>query len=72
MLDRLRNDPGHLRASECRADAELERLEQTRELSRVWMHVDMDAYFASVAMLDRPELRSKPMAVGGIGMISTG
>ena len=31
------------------------------------IHVDMDAYYASVAQLDHPELRGKPIAVGGGG-----
>lgn len=29
------------------------------------IHVDMDAFFASVAQLDNPELKGKPIAVGG-------
>lgn len=29
------------------------------------IHIDMDAFFASVEQLDRPELRGKPIAVGG-------
>lgn len=31
------------------------------------IHIDMDAFFASVEQLDHPELRGKPIAVGGDG-----
>lgn len=46
-------------------------LEATRDLSRIWLHVDMDAFYAAVETLSNPSLEGKPMAVGGLSMIST-
>ena len=51
------------------ADRLLEKLEKKRNLSHTIVHVDMDAFYAAVEMLDRPELRELPMAVGSKHML---
>lgn len=44
-------------------------LESTRDLSRVIVHIDMDAFYAAIEIRDNPSLADKPMAVGGTGMM---
>ena len=34
---------------------------------RIILHADMDAFFAAVEQLDRPELRGKALLIGGVG-----
>ncbi|KAI8993891.1 DNA/RNA polymerase [Trametes punicea] len=51
-------------------DKLIAQLEAKRDLSQAIVHVDMDAFFASVEVLDNPDLASKPFAVGH-GVVST-
>lgn len=53
-----------------KADEYIAELELTRDLSQHVVHVDCDAFFAAVEELDRPELKTVPMAVGK-GVLTT-
>lgn len=53
-----------------KADAYIAALESERDLSQTIIHVDCDAFYASVEELDRPELKTVPMAVGK-GVLTT-
>ncbi|KAL5706788.1 DNA-directed DNA polymerase [Ranunculus cassubicifolius] len=53
------------------ADKKMAELEASRDLSKTWLHVDMDAFYAAVETLDNPSLKGNPMAVGSMSMIST-
>ncbi|KAA6417424.1 MAG: DNA polymerase kappa-like [Trebouxia sp. A1-2] len=63
--------PAELAASTKAMDRKMLALEATRDLTKVWAHVDMDAFYAAAEELANPSLKTKPMAVGGIGMVCT-
>lgn len=63
--------PSHLSHYQKIADKRILELEASRDLSRIWLHVDMDAFYAAVETLSNPMLKGRPMAVGTMSMIST-
>ena len=53
------------------AKSRIEFLKEQRRFDKIWMHLDMDMFFAAVEIRDNPSLANIPMAVGGMSMIST-
>mmetsp|Transcript_12235 Transcript_12235/g.14057 ORF Transcript_12235/g.14057 Transcript_12235/m.14057 type:complete len:238 (-) Transcript_12235:3-716(-) len=71
MRDKIKvTRPGNLASVTVAVDKYVEMLEDV-DLSQIYCVVDMDMFFAAVEIRDRPELRKKPVAVGGMSMIST-
>ncbi|KAH9839306.1 DNA/RNA polymerase [Rhodofomes roseus] len=59
-----------LRSVEQSVDHLLVKLEAQRDLTQIIVHVDMDAFYANVELLDNPSLKGKPFAVGK-GVLTT-
>ncbi|KAJ3414641.1 hypothetical protein HDV05_006282 [Chytridiales sp. JEL 0842] len=63
-----------LQASKSLVEKQLVEVEKKRRLDRWIVCVDMDAFYASCEEVERPDLKKKPMAIGGSsygGVIST-
>lgn len=72
MRERLLSlDEEKVRAIKLNIKRETDRLEAKRNFSKICCVLDMDMFFAACEIRDRPELRDMPVAVGGLGMIST-
>jgi DNA polymerase kappa len=53
------------------AEIRVKELKKERNLERIWMHIDMDMFYAAIEIRDCPDLKDKPVAVGNERMIST-
>ncbi|MEQ2228786.1 hypothetical protein ILYODFUR_012351 [Ilyodon furcidens] len=71
MLQKAQITEQQLQKAQTQVEKMASELERSRDLSRVIVHVDMDAFYAAVEMRDCPELKDKPMAVGSMSMLST-
>ncbi|KAM3867552.1 DNA polymerase kappa [Diretmus argenteus] len=71
MLQKAQITEQQLKKAQAQVERMASELERSRDLSRVIVHVDMDAFYAAVEMRDCPELKDKPMAVGSMSMLST-
>ncbi len=45
--------------------SELDAVWRGSDLATMFLHIDMDAFYAAIEQRDRPELRGKPVVVGG-------
>uniref|UniRef100_UPI003AB04D9E DNA polymerase kappa n=1 Tax=Centroberyx gerrardi TaxID=166262 RepID=UPI003AB04D9E len=71
MLQKAQITEQQLKKAQAQVERAASELERSRDLNRVIVHVDMDAFYAAVEMRDCPELKDKPMAVGSMSMLST-
>ncbi|KAF8722120.1 hypothetical protein HU200_022760 [Digitaria exilis] len=62
------NDISHFQKA---AEKKMLELEASRDLSKIWLHTDMDAFYAAIETLEDPSLKGKPLAVGSMSMIAT-
>lgn len=72
MLNRVKSaTPAQVQNARITCDKLVEDLEKQRVFNRIIVHFDLDMFFAAVEIRDNPELKEKPVAVGGDSMVST-
>lgn len=70
-IEKVKKDKQQMQSIQTRIEKKINQVEKERILSRTWVHVDMDMFFVACEIRDNPELRDKPVAVGGMDMIAT-
>lgn len=72
MLNRVKAaTPLQVENAKITCDKLVEDLEKQRTYNRIIVHFDLDMFFAAVEIRDNPELKDKPVAIGGDSMVST-
>lgn len=51
--------------------SKIKELRAKRETKKLWMHLDMDMFYAAVEIRDNPSIADKPVAVGDLSMVAT-
>lgn len=67
----LSKSPNIIQSTLQEMDVLIQKYEGERFLKRTWAHFDMDMFFVACEIRDDPSLKDKPVAVGGMSMIST-
>ena len=70
-IEKFRKDRQEVDRVSLIVQRKIEKIEKERDLSRTWVHIDLDMFFAACEIRDNPELKDKPVAVGGMMMIGT-
>jgi DNA polymerase kappa len=53
------------------AESKLKEIRNSIIFNRLWLHIDMDMFYAAVEIRDNPGLKDKPIAIGDHRMVST-
>ena len=72
LKDKLHTaSPSKMSSAHRQIDTLHQELCKKRVDGRIYVHIDLDAFYAAVEERDHPEWRGKPLAVGGMSMLST-